>query len=385
MNASRRTFLQTAVASTVFAAAAAADDQTDPELKNVKPADKKLNMLILGGTGFLGPHTVRRAVARGHSMTLFNRGKSKPHLFPDLEKLRGDREKHELDALKDRKWDVIIDTSAYVPSHVEATAGMFADSAKQYVILSSVSAYSTHGEVVDETSPVAECPDEFADNCETIRGSLAHYGAMKARCEKAAEEAMPGRVTAIRPGLIVGPGDYSDRFLYWTVRTADGGEVMAPGDGLDPVQWIDARDLADWIIHCLENSITGTFNAISPPGLFTMAEMLHGMKGSVWTDAQFTWVSEEFLEENEIAAWGHMPVWVPRSEPEMAAFHLVKVQKAIDAGLKFRPLADTTAAAVKWHRETRPEDYQWGARAGITPEREAELLTKWHERETTEA
>ena len=384
MNASRRSFLQTAIAGSLAAAAgaASAQDKTDPEFADVKPADKKLKMLILGGTGFLGPHTVRYAVARGHTMTLFNRGRSQPDLFPDLEKLRGDREENDLEALKGREFDVIIDTSAYVPWHVEATAKMFADSAKQYVIFSSVSAYADHGQVADVDSPLAECTDEFAAECKTIRESLANYGAMKARCEKTAEAAMPGRVTVIRPGLIVGPGDYSDRFVYWAVRAADGGEVLAPGDGKDPVQWVDARDLAKWTLHCIEKNITGVFNGICPGGMFTMAEMVHGMKAAVWTDAQFTWVGEDFLEANEVQAWGHLPVWMPRSEPEVAAFHLVDTDKSVEAGLTFRPLAETARDTVTWHREKRPADYEWGARGtGIPRSRETELLKKWHERQ----
>jgi 2'-hydroxyisoflavone reductase len=342
-------------------------------------ATKKLRLLILGGTGFLGPATVEEALKRGHTMTLFNRGKTNPDLFGELERLKGDRQDN-IDALKGRRWDAVIDTSAYVPSHVEATASLLADNVRHYVLISSVSVYADHSVPnADETAPVVELTDEVVATMKTIRESLAHYGGMKARCERAAETAMPGRVTNIRPGLIVGPRDPSDRFTYWPVRIAEGGEVLAPGDGTDPVQFIDVRDLAEWIIHCIEGTITGVFNAISPAGRFTMAEMLHGIKGAFTTDSRFTWVEAEFLESAEISAWRHMPVWIPAAG-ETAGFHLVNTEKAAAAGLEFRPLADTARDTVAWHNEARPADYEFGRRAGISRQREAEVLKAWHER-----
>ena len=343
-----------------------------------------LDMLILGGTGFLGPAVVEEALRRGHSMTLFNRGKTNTHLFPDLEKFQGDREQG-IEALETavadgRRWDVVIDTSAYIPSHVEASAGLVADFARQYVILSTVGVYADHSLPADESSAVAVVDDEWVAGIKTIRDSLANYGAMKARCEKAAEQAMPGRVTVIRPGLIVGPLDRSDRFTYWAVRVARGGEVLAPGDGSDPVQLIDARDLAFWILDCIEGPVTGVFNAISPKGRWNMVEMLAGIKGAFDTDARFTWVDTGFLEQQEVAAWTDLPVWIPAKD-EYAAFHLVSTDKAVAAGLKFRPLADTARDTVAWCRETKGEDYEFGeGGAGISSQREAELLSAWHAR-----
>jgi 2'-hydroxyisoflavone reductase len=376
MDCTRRTFLHSALAGSICAAGAvsAAHAQEKP---TPKPSSGKLNMLILGGTSILGPHIVQQAVARGHSMTLFNRGKTRPELFPDLEKLRGDRDTHDLAALEGREFDVIIDTSAYVPSHVEATAGMFADCARQYVLLSSISALADHSSPADEDSPVAEISDERCAELRTIREALAEYGAMKARCEVAAEAAMPGKALKIRPGLISGPGDFSDRFGYWAVRVADGGEILAPGDGLDPVQYIDVRDLAEWILRCVEQQVNGLYSAITPPGRFTFAELLYGMKASVVTDANFTWVHEDFLEENGVQGWTHMPVWMPRSEEEVAGFHLVSSDRAVAAGLAYRPLAETARDTVSWYREKRPADYEFGRRAGVSRAREAELLAAW--------
>jgi 2'-hydroxyisoflavone reductase len=341
-------------------------------------------MLILGGTGFLGPAVVEEAIARGHSMTLFNRGKTNPQLFPDLEKIQGDREVGieplEAEVAQGRTWDVVIDTSGYVPSHVRASASLVAEGARQYVFLSSVGAYADHGQPADETSPVAQADEEWIAGVKTIRESLANYGAMKALCEQEAEAAMPGRVTNIRPGLIVGPRDRSDRFTYWAVRVYRGGEILAPGAGIDPVQLVDVRDLATWILDCIEKKIMGLFNAISPAGRFTMAEMLYGIKGAFTTDARFTWVDADFLEAHEVAAWTNLPVWIP-AEGEYAAFHLVSTEKAVAAGLKFRPLADTARDTVAWCNEERGEDYVFGKLAGISKERQDELLAAWHARE----
>jgi 2'-hydroxyisoflavone reductase len=388
MKTSRRSFLQAAAAGSVLGAVGPAvaagppgrQPRSDPEPDR---AARSLSLLFLGGTGFLGPATVERALARGHTVTLFNRGKTNPELFPEVEKLKGDRhESDSLDVLEGRTWDAVIDNSAYVPAHVEASAGLLASHVRQYVLLSSVSVYADHGVPhADETAAVVELTDEVVATMKTIRESLAHYGGMKARCERAAEAAMPGRVTNIRPGLIVGPMDPSDRFTYWPVRVRGGGEVLAPGDGTDPIQLIDVRDLAEWIVHCIEYEITGVFNAISPAGRLTMAEMLYGIKGAFVTDARFTWVDAEFLEAAGIQAWMHMPVWIPAVD-EYAGFHLASTEKAVAAGLKFRPLADTARDTVAWHDETRPADYEFGGgRAGISREREAEILTAWRERE----
>ena len=352
-------------------------------LTSADGTDPGLDILILGGSGFLGPAVVKEALRRGHRMTLFNRGKTNPHLFPDLEKIQGDREQG-IEGLQTavengRRWDVVIDTSAYIPAHVEASVGLVADFARQYVILSTVGVYADHSVPADESSPVAVVDDEWVAGITTIRDSLANYGAMKARCEKAAEAAMPGRVTVIRPGLIVGPMDRSDRFTYWAVRVARGGEVLAPGDGSDPVQLVDARDLAYWILDCIEGPVTGVFNAISPKGQWTMAEMLHGIKGAFSTEASFTWVDAEFLERHEVEAWTNLPVWVP-AEGEYAAFHVVSTEKAVAAGLKFRPLADTARDTVDWCNASKGFDYDFGNGAGISREREAELLQAWHSR-----
>jgi len=382
MPTNRREFIRTAslVTAGLGVAGRTVAEATDGDAKT------GLDMLILGGTGFLGPAVVDEALRRGHSMALFNRGKTNTHLFPELEKIRGDREQGigalETAVADGRRWDVVIDTSAYIPGHVEASAGLVTEFARQYVILSTVGVYADHSVPADESSAVAVVDDEWVAGIRTIRDSLANYGAMKARCEEAAERAMPGRVTAIRPGLIVGPMDRSDRFTYWAVRVARGGEVLAPGDGTDPVQLIDARDLASWILDCIEGQVTGVFNAISPKGRWNMVEMLAGIKGAFNTDARFTWVDTEFLEQLEVAPWTHLPVWIPAKD-EYAAFHLVSTEKAVAAGLGFRPLADTARDTVAWCNEAKGADYEFGdGGAGISRQREAELLRAWHGRST---
>lgn len=262
---------------------------------------------------------------------------------------------------------------------MEATAGIASEFARRYVLLSTISVYADHSiPHADANSPVRVITDEVADGAKTIREAIqTDYGALKARCEQVAEDMMPGQVTVIRPGLISGPGDFSDRFGYWAVRTARGGEVLAPGDGSDPVQYIDARDLANWVIHCIEEDVSGIFNAITPPGRFDMAQFLHGIKASVVTDASFTWASREFLEENQVPPWTAMPVWMP-AVGEMAGFHLARSDDAEAAGLTFRPLAETAADAIAWYAETYPPDYDWLRGTGLKAAREAELLAAWH-------
>ncbi|MGE3172628.1 MAG: NAD-dependent epimerase/dehydratase family protein [Planctomycetota bacterium] len=367
----RRSFLFGAAGAAVAAGALPAS-LPDARRAPAEPQD----VLVLGGTGFLGPHFVRSALARGHKVTLFHRGQTNPDLFPELEHLAGDREKGELDALRDRTFDAVIDTSGYVPGHVDATARLFADRAKHYQFISSVSVYAAFGngtEPVDEDGEVLTVDDDTAAGVTTIRGSMAHYGALKARCEAAAAAAMPERTCVVRPGLIVGPGDRSDRFTWWPVRVDRGGEVLAPGDPDGRVQAIDVRDLADWMVHLLEERATGTYNAVGFAGPVSMQELLHGCKCATPSPVSFTWASEEFLQENEVGAWMEMPLWIPRGGRGPIAN-----QRAMAQGLAFRPLADTIRDTLQWARTERGD--RPFERTGVRPEREAELLEKWHAR-----
>jgi 2'-hydroxyisoflavone reductase len=337
-----------------------------------KPAGG-LKLLIMGGTGFLGPHIVHAAMARGHTLTLFNRGKTHPGLFPNLEQLHGDR-KADLGALAGRKWDVVIDTSAYIPGDVTRSATLLGPNVSRYLLISTVSVYAKLDKPgMDESAPLATTDDPDAQK---VTGE--NYGALKALCEKAAEQAMPGRVCVIRPGLIVGPGDPTDRFTYWPVRVARGGEVLAPGQPSAPTQFIDARDLADFIVHCVEAKTLGTFNADAKPGSRTMGGLLDTCKSVSKSDARFTWVDAAFLEEHKVAAWADLPAWIP-AEGDYAGFGQVSTAKANAAGLAYRPLATTVADTLAWFK-TEPAEHQAKLKSGLSPEREAEVLTAWHAR-----
>ncbi len=366
MDRNRREFVKTAA----WAGAGAALATALPRLPKVNP----MKILILGGTAFLGPQIVEAARARGHVLTLFNRGKTNPGLFPDIEKLHGDRD-GDLKSLDGRTWDAVVDTSGFVPRLVTMSATLLAPSVKQYVFISTISVF---GEGLKpgtaEDGPLATMPDETNEEVKT------YYGALKALCEKTADKAMSGRAWIIRPGLIVGPGDKSDRFTYWPVRVARGGEVLAPGDGNDPVQYIDVRDLAAWIVLGVERVLTGTYNATGPAKKLTMKAMLDGIKKGAGGDAKFTWVSTEFLEKNKVAPWSDLPVWVPSSRGEEGMTQL-NCGKAIAAGLTFRPVAETAKDTLAWFK-TLPEDRRGKLLAGISADKEKELLAAWHATKT---
>jgi len=341
-----------------------------PVFAKAKTGPEK-RLLILGGTAFLGPEIVAAAREAGYTITLFNRGKTHPELFPDLEKLRGDRN-GDLESLKGRRWDVVVDTSGYVPRHVRDSAMLLKDAVQQYVFISTISVYSDNSKPgMDETTPVGTLDDPTV---EKVTGET--YGPLKALCEKAAEEAMPGRVTVIRPGLIVGPGDPTDRFTYWPVRISRGGEVLAPGSPSDPVQVIDVRDLAEWTVRCARERSTGVFNATGPKKEMSMGTMLGACKKASRSDAALVWADAAFLEEQKVGAWTDMPCWVPPTA-DMAGFSRVSCARAIAKGLTFRPIAVTVKDTLAWWK-TQPKERTASLKAGIKPEREAEVLKAWH-------
>ncbi len=342
---------------------ARADDEKAPDTPD--PAPKKLDLLILGGTGFLGPAAVNAALARGHSMTLFNRGKTNPHLFPNLEKLRGDRKKGDLDALKGRKWDAVIDTSAYYPRVVREATDILKDNVDFYELISTISVYPGFGRdnhPIDESSPTGTIEDETT---EKVTGES--YGPLKVLCENAAMAAMPGRVCVPRPGLIVGPRDPTDRFSYWPNRVMRGGEILAPGTGDTPFQVIDVRDLGEWMIHVIEQKVAGVYNAVGFDGEVSLMEFLHGCKCAVNHQCEFTWVGEKFMEENKVS----VPFWIPSDK-----LPYVSPERAIEKGLTFRPIAQTAADTAAWIRDERPKQKPW---RGLKAAREKELLGMFHE------
>lgn len=362
---SRRSFIATTAAGV---AAAAVANAAGPA---ITPAAKPLRILILGGTGFIGPNQVRYALARGHKVSVFNRGKTNPGELPaGVEHLEGDRN-GKLDSLKGKTWDAVIDNPTTLPRWVRDAAAVLKGNVQHYMFISTISVYADNSKPgADESGPLNKLEDPTV---EQITGET--YGGLKALAEAEAEKAFPGRTTIVRPGLIVGPGDNSDRFTYWPVRIARGGEVLAPGNPNDPVQFIDARDLGEWTIRLVEQKAYGIFNATGPEHPLTMAEMLYGIKAVTTAGAQFTWVPAEFLEEQKVGPWMDMPVWIPPAG-EMAGFGSRSIKRALAAGLTFRSLADTAAATLEW-ANARPAERKAKPRAGITAEREAEVLAAW--------
>jgi 2'-hydroxyisoflavone reductase len=324
-----------------------------------------MNILIIGGTRFLGRHLVDSAITRGHQITLFNRGKSNPNLFPDIETIIGDRE-HDLDKLAGRTWDAVIDTCGYVPRIVRESAVGFERSVGRYVFISSISTFADFSKVgMNESDPVGKMENE---SVEEITGET--YGPLKALCEKTILDLYGERALIVRPGLIVGPHDPTDRFTYWPVRVARGGEVLAPDRAEAPTQIIDVRDLADFTIKLIEEEASGIYNATGPNYVLTMGKLLETCKQVSGSDAEFKWASVEFLNEHNVAPWSDLPAWIPDDE-EHQGFARMDVSKAINAGLKFRPLEDTVRDTLEW-ANTRPADHEW--HAGLKSEREQELL-----------
>ncbi|HMF56228.1 MAG TPA: NAD-dependent epimerase/dehydratase family protein [Pyrinomonadaceae bacterium] len=340
-----------------------------------------MKILILGGTVFLGRHIVDAALVRGHEVTLFNRGQQNPELYPQVEKLHGNRD-GDLEALKGRRWDAVIDTSGFVPRVVRASAELLADAVELYVFVSSLSVYADFSRPgLNEEAAVATVADETSEDVNK------HYGALKALSEQAARAVMPGRVLISRPGLIVGPHDPTGRFTYWPRRVAQGGEVLAPGEPARHIQFIDARDLAEWIVRMAEKRASGVYNTSGPEKLLTMNEFLDECRRVSGSDARFTWVSDEFLEKENVDQWTGLPLWISeKSGEDHRGFMAMDSSKAIAAGLKFRPLAETIRDTLGWLAETSEEAFSETSGglerkpAGITREREAELLSAWHDR-----
>jgi 2'-hydroxyisoflavone reductase len=342
---------------------------------------RSLRVLILGGTGFTGPHQVRYALARGHKVTLFNRGKQ-PHDWPgQVEELLGDRNAGDLKALEGREWDVCIDNPTTLPFWVRDMAQVLQHKIHQYIFISTISVYAKNDKPADESSAVTPYTgkDAMSETQETLHANVGSlYGPLKALSEEQAKKQFPGMTTIIRPGLIVGPGDETDRFTYWPVRVARGGELLAPGDGTDPVQFIDARDLAEWTIRVAETRTLGTFNATGPAHLLTMREMLTGMAKATRAKFQPIWVPSTFLETEKVSPWSDMPVWVP-AEGDSAGFAHRDIQRALKAGLTFRSLSTTTVDTLDWFKQ-QPAERQARLKAGISPAREQEVLADWKAR-----
>jgi len=367
----RRQFLASAVSAGLALGAA-------PQLsaRQTPRPEPKLKILVLGGTGFIGPPSVGYAVERGHDVTIFTRGNSRSDV-PGVKHLLGDRN-DDLSALQGSSWDVVLDNNARDYRWVRLSTEMLKDRVQRYIFISTISAYAGEatgydfldtpytGAPITVDSPLAMPPADFE------MGQELPYGPTKALSEKIVEEAFPGRTTIVRPGFIVGPGDPSDRFTYWPVRIDRGDEVLAPGDGTDQVQIIDVRDLMEFTVRLAETSTSGIFNGVGPGSRLSMAEMVYGIRAVTSSTVRFTWVPTRYLRENDVQSYSDMPIWIP-GDPLSA----VDNSHAQNAGLTFRPLAQTAADTLAWHK-TRPQEEQDKLRIGIDPKREREVLEAWH-------
>ncbi len=394
---SRRRFLATASAAAVVTVAGIPGTAL-ARAAGMGAADKKLKVLFLGGTGMLGPHIVEPMLDAGHEVALFNRG-NRDEMFPRAEQITGNRIVDIEPGLKPlekmvkegRRWDVVIDTSS-VHTWTENSAKLLKDAADMYVFTSSMSVYADNSEPgVNESSPLSEMPDDVADTITTPRYNMQYFGAVKARCERAAEKHFPGRTLIVRPGLIVGPRDFSLRFAYWPWRVNRGGTVLAPGDPSHVLQFIDVRDLAEFIMMMIERKSVGIYNINGPVnGTMNMGKLLNTCKRVTGSDAEFEWADAEWLSQRGVFAWQQMPVWIPPVEG-MKGFHQRDFSKAVEAGLKTRPLEDTVRDTLLWFEneylpgfaeamEERGEPertFSFGdRRPGLTPEREKELLAE---------
>ncbi len=327
-----------------------------------------MKILILGGTHFVGRHLADAALARGHELTLFNRGRRSAGLFPEAEHLTGDRDGADLELLRGRTWDAVLDTCGYVPRIVKQSAGLLAETVFRYVFISTISVYAEFKTPnQDETAPLGVLHDADTEDV------TAAYGPLKVECERAVEEALPGRALIIRPGFIVGPFDPTDRFTYWPRRIAAGGDVLAPGAPSQPVQVIDARDLAEWTLEMVEREETGTYNATGPDYGLTLGAVLETCREASGSDARLRWVPDTFLKENDADSTRLLPFYIPASSG-MDGLMTANIEKSVAQGLTFRPLAETIAETLAWDK-TRPADVP--LKVGMSLEQERELLAKY--------
>jgi len=345
-----------------------------------------MRLLVLGGSGLTGPHQVRYALQRGHEVTLFNRGRAP---LPDdlrghVEQLHGDRSTGDLQSLRGREWDLCIDNPTSLPSWARDAAQLLQGRVGHYIFISTISVYADMKQPVDEDTPLARYAgaNAYAETIDSIRASgFELYGPLKALCEREVQQRFPANSTIVRPGLIVGPGDQTDRFTYWPLRVRRGGEVLAPGTPADPVQVIDARDIAEWTIRVGERRAAGVFNATGPAQPLTIGAMLDDICAATSTGAAITWVPAEFLAREQVAPWSDMPAWVP-ADGEAAGMMRTNIQRALEAGLTFRPLVQTVRDTLAWY-DALPQERRTQPRAGLAPEREHAVLQAWKARGTT--
>lgn len=324
-----------------------------------------MKILILGGTVFLGRHLVKSALRRDHTVTLFNRGQHNPQLFPEIEKVKGDRTVS-LDPLKGRKFDAVIDTCGYFPRAVKMSAQFLKNSVDHYTFISSISAYKDFSiKGMDENAETGKIEDESA---EEVTGES--YGPLKVLCENAVAEIYKDKALNIRPGLIVGENDPSDRFTYWVHRINGGGKVFAPDGKNSNVQFIDVKDLADWTIIMAEEKKSGVYNATGPDYELKFENFIKACQKASGKKSEIIWASEKFIADENVSGWTDLPMWIPKEEEGV---NNVNINKAVKDGLKFRPLKETIIDTLKFDKSRKDHVL----RAGLKPEKESELIKKW--------
>jgi 2'-hydroxyisoflavone reductase len=334
-----------------------------------KKAAKPMKILILGGTGFIGPHMVRAALERGHTVSIFNRGRTNTHLFPEVEKLKGDRD-GDLESLKGKTWDAVIDNTGYVPRHVRDSCDLLKGNVGRYLFTSTGSVYDLDTERVDEDSKLLEVTHPESEEVDK------YYGELKVLCEQAVQQRYSETGTIVRPHIVAGPGDTTDRYTYWPVRIDHGGEMIAPGDPATPVQYIDVRDLSEFCLHLVEQNTPGVFNGAGPtPSELSMPGLLYAIRGVTSSDVHFTWVDEKFLAEHEVGLFG-FPLWVSLKSGYRGLAR-ISVARSIKNGLTFRPLAVTAHDTLEWFK-SEPEERR--DKLQLNLERDAKILAAWHSR-----
>ena len=380
---SRRSFIKTSAAlgSAIGLSRMGVAEVDAQPVDRSERAPASLNILILGGTGFTGPEQVDYAIARGHRVTLFNRNKTRPGMFKGkvAEELIGDLN-DDTSALAGKTFDVVIDNPTTFPAWVRNAGKYLAGHTNHYIFISTTSVYRDQSQIgINEESPTTPMPDGLDPYTLEPQQATSHYGALKTRAEQEVQHLYPDKWTVIRPCLIVGPLDRTDRFTYWPARIDQGGEVLAPDKPDDPCQFIDSRDLAEWTVRVAENRLLGTYNAIGPAKPLTIAEMLYGVKAVTTAGAQFVWVPWDFLRAHGVRPWRNMTVWQPPYD-RTAGYQRRDASKAIAHGLTFRPLAVTARDTLDWHK-TRPAEEQAatlkGAINGLDMAKEAEVLAAW--------
>lgn len=342
----------------------------NPALAQVTAAaPRPLRLLILGGTGFIGPHMVRAALARGHDVTLFNRGKSNTDLFPDLENLIGDRD-GDLESLKGRDWDAVIDNTGYVPRHVRDSADLLKGHVGRYLFTSTGSVYALNQERLDEDSDLLVAPEPDSEDVSK------YYGELKVLCEQAVQERYGEAATIVRPHIVAGPGDKTDRFTYWPVRIDAGGEMVCPGDPLNPLQYIDVRDLSEFCIHLVEQDTPGVYNGAGPAySELSMRQFIYAVRGVTSSDVHFNWIDQSFLSQHGIELFGY-PLWIPL-DSEYGGLARVSIERSVAHGLRLRPIAVTSEDTLEWFR-SQPQERR--EKLQLHLERDAEIVKAWKNR-----